>query len=516
MSAGVDMSFVIGRAKPAGAGQAGDESGSLFRVLVLGDFSGRSSRPSDRDAAPTFKPVVIDLDNFDRELARIAPQLELELPQAPGAPFRFSVRSLDDFEPDSLYARLPLLTQLRELRARLLDPATFQQAAAELRASERAGMADTAPASATAAESSEDDASTLARLLGGAPSTAPVRSAAAANTTAGAVDRLIQRAVAPYIVPNTAHLQQPLVDSVDRAIGDTMRALLQHPHWRALEGAWRAVDQFTRTVEMDGQVLLELVDASAADVLDSLVAAGGDATAMPLAKALAARRMHEGQEEGYAVMVGLYEFGTSAPELALLAGLGALAAREGAVLIGAADRSLALVDAPEAWQDVVVDPPDAAAQARWKALRASWVAPHVGLVWPQVLARLPYGAKTQPVSAFAFEELVGPFEHGRLAWRSAALDVAGLLARAYVSEGWDMRPASEVQLDDLPAYTDTGTDTPRFQAVAELFMTERQSQALAASGLIPLVSHRSLPQARVAAWRSISSQSADLKGRWQA
>lgn len=515
MSAGVDMSFVIGRAKPASAGQAEEDSGSLFRVLVLGDFSGRSSRRSDRDAPPTFKPVAIDLDNFDRELARIAPQLELELPQAPGAPFRFSVRSLDDFEPDSLYARLPLLTQLRELRARLLDPATFQQAAAELRASERAVVADAAPAP-PAADAAEDDASTLARLLGAAPAAAPVRSGVATNTTAGAVDRLIQRAVAPYIVPNTSHLQQPLVDSVDRAIGDTVRALLRHPHWRALEGTWRAVDQFVRTVEMDGRVLLELVDASAADVLDSLVAAGGDAAAMPLAKSLAARRMHEGQEEGYAVLVSLYEFGSSAPELALLASLGALAAREGAVLVGAAARSLALVDAPEPWLDFVGEEPDTAAQARWRALRASWVAPHVGLVWPQVLARLPYGAKTQPVSSFAFEELAGgAFDHAQLAWRPAALDVAALLARAYVADGWDMQPASEVQLDDLPAFTDASGDAPRFQAVAELFMSERQSQALAASGLIPLISHRSLPQARVAAWRSISSQSADLKGRWQ-
>jgi hypothetical protein len=49
-----------------------------------------------------------------------------------------------------------------------------------------------------------------------------------------------------------------------------------------------------------------------------------------------------------------------------------------------------------------------------------------------------------------------------------------------------------------------------------LFMSERQAQALAAGGVIPLVSHRSLPQARVATWRSISSSSPGLAGRWQA
>lgn len=511
MSSGVDMSFVIGHAKPDAPRSDAGEEPTLFRVLVIGDFSGRSSRRSQQDAPPTFKPVVLDIDNFDATLARIAPQLELTLPQAPGAPFRFSVRSLDDFEPDSLYQRLPLLTELRGLRARLADPATFTAAAAELRASEAVGAPDTPPA--VAAPADEDDAGTMARLLGGSlPAAAPTP----ARTTASAVDRLMQQAVAPYIVPATSHLQQPLIDSVDRAIGETVRALLRHPHWRAVEGAWRSVDQFVRTVEMDGQVLLEIVDASAADLLDSLVAAGGDASAMPLAKTLRARRLHEGQEEGYAVVVGLYEFGSSAPELALVAGMGAMAAGEGAVFIGSAAADLALVDAPEAWADYQGAVADGPAQARWRALRSSWVAPHVALVWPQVLARLPYGAKTQPVSAFAFEELSGPLEHGQLPWRLAALDVAALLARAYGRDGWSLRPESSVELEDLPAYTDRSGESPRFQAVAELFMSDRQAQALAASGLMPLVSHRSLPHARVAVWRGIALASPVLKGRWQA
>lgn len=505
---GMDMGFVFGHAKPAAPRGSDVGSGSLFRVLVVGDFSGRASRQAHHDAPPTFKPMVIDLDNVDTVFAKLAPQLQLELPGAPDAPLRFSLRSLDDFEPDSLYGRLPLLAELRGLRARLADPATFAQAAAELRATER-----TDPAPTSAAEPDEDDASTLARLMGGTPA---VSGAPRPAGPASALDRLIQRAVAPYIVPATAHLQQPLLDSVDRSIGEALRAVLSQPHWRALEGAWRAVDQFVRSVEMDGQVLLELVDASAVDLLQSLASAGGDTAAMPLSKTLAARRMHEGQDEPYAVVVGLFEFGTSAAELALLAALGAVAAGEGAVFIGSAATELALVDAPEAWDGYRSAAPDPTAQTRWKALRDSWVAPHVALAWPQLLSRLPYGAKTQPVSALAFEELPGPVAHGQLPWRLAALDLAGLLAQAYGRDGWAMRPEASVEIQGLPAYTDRSGDAPRFQAVAELFMSERQAQAVAASGVIPLVSHRSLPQARVAAWRSIASASAVLQGPWPA
>jgi type VI secretion system ImpC/EvpB family protein len=515
MVSGADMSFTIGRAGAAAARRDEDGQGSLFRVLVLGDFSGRASRQAERDAPPTFKPTVVDIDTLDAVLARVAPQVQLELPQAPGAPLRFSLNALDDFEPDALYARFPLLARLRDLRSRLSNPATFEQAAAELRADERPAAAVAPPPGAPAAD--EDTASTMARLLGGSmPSpTAPAR---AAPSVASAVDDLIRRAVAPHVVPATAHLQQPLIDSVDRAIGDTVRAVLGHPHWRSLEGAWRSVDHFVRHVEMDGQVLLEIVDASAADLLQSLMAAGGDAAAMPLAKTLKARRLHEGQEEGYALVVGLYEFGPSAPELALLAGLGALAAGEGAVFIGSGAPALALIDAPEVWSEFVpAGQADAAAQARWKALRASWVAPHVGLVWPQVLGRLPYGARTQPVSAFSFEELPGKVEHRDLPWRLAALDAAALLAQGYVRDGWDLAPEDSVEIEDLPAFTDRSGDDPRFQAVAELFMTERQAQAVMANGVMALISHRALPHARLAGWRSIASSSTPgLKGRWNA
>ncbi len=184
---------------------------------------------------------------------------------------------LDDFEPDRLLLDQPVFARLRDLRARLSDPSTFEQAAAELRAGDAAATAPL-PALAAQPSSGEDDSATLERLLGrpagAAPSPAPREPPA--PTVDSAVDRLIRAAVAPHIVADRSALQQPLVDSLDRTIGATMRALLRDPHWRAVEGAWQSIDRFVRSVEMDGQVRLELVDASAADLLDSLVAAEGD------------------------------------------------------------------------------------------------------------------------------------------------------------------------------------------------------------------------------------------------
>lgn len=525
MSSGLDMSFVIGRSPDSRPQRAPVDDDNAFRVLVLGDFSGRGSRGVDRETPPSFTPVKVDIDTFDAVLAKLSPDLHLNLTGTDQADVRVGIRRLEDFEPDALFARMPLFRTLRDLRSRLLNPATFEAAAAELRALDepgRAGAMATQSAAATAPDPAEDHASTMARLLGGtlpatAPASRPMSSAAQATTVDAAVDRLIRQMVSPHIVTANAHLQQPLVDSVDRAIADAVRAVLHHPDWRALEGHWRSVDQFVRTVEMDGRVVLELVDATAADLLQSLAESGGDAQRMPLARTLAGRRLHDGEHAGCAILVGLHEFGSTAAELALLAGLGALAANEGAVFIAAAAPALALVDAPDVWADAIAVPNDPAAQARWAALRASWVAPSIGLVWPRLIARLPYGARNQPVSAFAFEELSGPPKGlDDLPWRLASLDVAALLARAFVESGWALEPESAVTLDDLPAFVDRRGSEPRAQAVAEVYMSERQAQAVHAAGVMALISHRGLPQARLAGWRSISSKSHRLQGRWQA
>ena len=51
------------------------ESDAPFRILVLGDFSGRGNR--GEPAAGRLRPYLIDRDNFDQVLGRVRPELEL-------------------------------------------------------------------------------------------------------------------------------------------------------------------------------------------------------------------------------------------------------------------------------------------------------------------------------------------------------------------------------------------------------------------------------------------------------
>src|ERR1039457_2136004 len=91
-----------------------------FRILLLGDFSGRAAQAEK--SSKGWKPVEIDRDNFEEVLARVAPGFS-------GMHFR----ELDDFHPDRIYQQSKLFQGLREVRRKLEAPATFAEAAVEIR-----------------------------------------------------------------------------------------------------------------------------------------------------------------------------------------------------------------------------------------------------------------------------------------------------------------------------------------------------------------------------------------------
>ncbi|MFL6700054.1 MAG: type VI secretion system contractile sheath domain-containing protein, partial [Vitreoscilla sp.] len=423
------------------------------------------------------RPVRIDIDNFEDVFARIAPQARIAgLQDASGMALRIELATMDDFSADALLARLPA------------------QPGARVSAS---------PARETASASQEEDAAALMkRLLGGElPAGAP---ALAAVTTAAkvdaAVDRFVRQLVGEHIV---AAPPAPAAGANDAAAA-LLRHVLREAAWRHLECAWRAVDRFVRELDMaDGQVRLELLDCRADELLADLHAAAADPARAALALLL------KGDGRGCDIIVSLEEFGPSLAELSLLGGLAAVSAAQGAVLLAGAAPALAAVATSDDAQVL------AANESRvWGALRASELASRVGLTFPRLLARLPYGPRNDPVAAFAFDELADASAtslHDQLVWRSAALDAALLLAQGHADGGVETR----AQLEGLPAFIDRSGDEPQLQAVAEAWLGERDVGLLQAAGLITLQSDRRLPNARVSGWQSIAAGGGDLAGSWR-
>ena len=101
-----------------------------FRIAILGDFSGRANRGvSEAKTISKRCAALVDRDNFDEVLSRTGAEIQLAIGDG-SLHLRFS--ELDDFHPDRIFQNLAAFSKLRELRGRLSDPSTFQDAAREL------------------------------------------------------------------------------------------------------------------------------------------------------------------------------------------------------------------------------------------------------------------------------------------------------------------------------------------------------------------------------------------------
>jgi type VI secretion system protein ImpC len=483
--------------KPAGARSQRRDDDVPLRLLLLADLGGDRRTP-----LAARKTLALDIDSFDSVLARVAPQLVLELD---GQRLELSFAGLDDFHPDQLFARLPVFGALRRLREEAQDSTQFRRVAAAM------GLPPPA-APDTATGSAADTAADIERLLGRAPQAAPTAAATAgAPGAAAALDRWLRDLVAPHTRPDTADEQRALVQAIDTALATLMRRVLHAAPFQALEAAWLGADRLVRGLELGEALHLSVLDVARDELLQDLAANRSDLAGSALHKMLSPGG---GADAPRWNLLALDQaFGPGPDDVQTLAALGALAARAGAPLLAAATPAMA----GAAQRADLAEPRRWAAEddeslAYWQALRGAPMAPWLGLVLPRVLMRMPYGAATDPISAFAFEEMPAERPHDAYLWGGGAPALALLAGRAFQQDGWQMDLGAALDIEDLPSHVYTEDGERHQQPGAELLLSEEAGQALLARGLMPLLSWRQRNAARLLRWQSVASPVRPLEG----
>jgi type VI secretion system protein ImpC len=110
---------------------------------------------------------------------------------------------------------------------------------------------------------------------------------------------------------------------------------------------------------------------------------------------------------------------------------------------------------------------------------------------PRFLARLPYGAKTEPVEQFAFEEDTSAPESAGYTWANSAYAMATNITRAFKLYGWTTQIRgieSGGAVEGLPAHTfPTDDGGVAMQCPTEIAISDRREAELARSGFMPLI-----------------------------
>ncbi|MBT3376051.1 MAG: hypothetical protein HN742_21755 [Lentisphaerae bacterium] len=477
-----------------------------FRIGIVGDFSGRAGRGSPNVPGMAGDPGVyrIDIDNMEDVFAEIAPRLCLPVGENADVSINIEFGELEDFHPDALLDRVELFSKLRDLRGRLKSPSTFAQAAAELAVG---GVStDTADRPEPTAETPTAPAgSMLDQLLGGG-AVQPVQTGPLVQRS-GAIDKLVQAAVGPYVIPLADPRQDQCMDQVNAAMAGQLSSILHHPSFQQLEAAWRGVDFLLTGVEMDDPpIRLYLIDVPKSGLLGA-----SDGESLPLSGALIDRLSGVPGEAPWGLLLGCDTFGSSDEDVAVLGAMSQLCAHLGAPFIAAGEipgcsRVTGTPDSAD-WGSAP------AVGSSWQALRASDQAGSLALVAPRFLMRLPYGRLTDPVDGLPFEELDGA-THETFLWGSGAFLAGALLGRAYGQCGWAFRAEGVGEIGGLPVCTvQQGGDTEAIPC-AEAWISDRVAEDILSRGLSVAQSIRGRDAVRLEL-RSLSATSSRLVGRWR-
>lgn len=443
------------------------------RIALLGDFSGGAAagRLDTGDALAARKPRAVEFDTLEDWMGEQGLVLKLPIGNRRGG-VKVALSDLESFHPDTLYRELDLFKKLVDLRKRLNNPASFDKAAAEVhklagtkKTASRANRGRRARGAAPAAGARLDD---FARLTGRTSVDAGVDS----------IDTLLRDVVGPFVVPSAKPEKAALLKTLDAAISDGMRAVLHQPDFQTAESLWRGVDFLLRRLETGHMLQVHLIDCSAEEFAADLSAA--DDLSQTGLYQLLVDKPAQSKDGGYTYIAGLYQFQATPPHTELLGRMAKVADAAGASFFTA----MGVDDLADPRK-----PPHPLVAEAFAALRDLPEAKALCLLGPRFLLRHPYGQRSDPISAFTFEEFTASEGLSGMLWGHPALLALTVLA------GQGGKPV----VNDLPFHhvVDADGDSTALPCTERHLSTAAMS-ALAERGVGALVAHKGEPSVRLA------------------
>jgi len=313
-----------------------------------------------------------------------------------------------------------------------------------------------------------------------------------------AVQTLAQQALAQtkLISKDVVQTIEAMIAALDRKLTEQINLILHHEDFQKLEGAWRGLHYVVNNTETDEMLKIRFMNISKVDVGKTLKRYKGTAwDQSPIFKKVYEEEYGQFGGEPFGCLVADYYFDQTPPDVELLGEIARVSSAAHTPFIAGTSPTVMQM---ASWQELsnprdltkIFTTPE---YASWRSLRESEDSRYIGLAMPRFLARLPYGAKTNPVEEFDFEEETGAADHSKFTWTNSAYAMAVNINRSFKLYGWCSRirgVESGGALEGLPVHTfptdDGGVD---MKCPTEIAISDRRENELAKNGFMPLI-HR--------------------------
>lgn len=318
-----------------------------------------------------------------------------------------------------------------------------------------------------------------------------------ANTAVkSAVNTLVQQALqnASLISNDSIKTIEGMIAELDKKLSEQMNAIIHHEDFENLESAWRGLSYLVNNTQTSETLKLRVLNVSKKDLAKTLKKFKGTAwDQSPIFKKLYEDEYGTAGGEPYGAIIGDYYFNHSPQDIELLKGVAQIASAAHAPFISSADPSIVNLDS---WQDLA-NPRDISKifstpeYAAWRSFRESDDSRYVALTLPRVLSRVPYGANTNPVEGFNFEEITDSGDSTKYNWMNAAYAMGVNINRSFADYGWCARirgvEAGGI-VESLPTHTfPTDDGGVAMKCPTEIAITDRREAELSKNGFLPLV-----------------------------
>lgn len=322
------------------------------------------------------------------------------------------------------------------------------------------------------------------------------RSTEAAESVQSAVKTLLDLARKNRVLvhEDVAQTIEQMVAELDKKISAQLTEVLHNPKFQKLEAAWRGLYYLTSNTDTNANLKIRVLNISKAELGRTLRRFKGVVwDQSPIFKKIYEHEYGQFGGEPFGCLVGGYEFDHSPQDVGLLTEMSKIAAAAHAPFITAASPSVMQMDS---WKELG-NPREiskiftAAEYSLWRRLRESNDSRYLALTLPRFLARVPYGACTQPVEEFGYEEDVDPARSEDFCWANSAYAMATNITRAFREHGWCTKirgVESGGAVEVLPKFffkSDQGEAA--LHCPTEIAISDRREHEMSEAGFMPLV-----------------------------